>query len=143
MLQGLVSSAEEAAALYQVMPLVECRGCEIIVDRVDAEVAKGVDGRYGVLPDVTNDVENALDVEEVNWRGRHPVLEVDVADRFVIPGEYVLLKQRPDAVVLILGRQSDIPLLLLRLPTTEGSRLQVVDLHWPVPGHLYKPANCS
>ena len=52
----LIACADETASFDQIVPLVECRGSEILIDRMDLKVLEGVDGRTGVLPDIANDV---------------------------------------------------------------------------------------
>ena len=79
MIKGFVTSADEAAALDEVMPFVEGGRGEVFVYRMHFEIGEGVDGSDGVLPDVSDDIVKICSFEEVDGIGGHPVFHVDVA----------------------------------------------------------------
>lgn len=135
--EGLVACTDEAAAFDDIMPLVESRGGEVFVDRMDFELLEGVDGGDGVLPDISYHVVEVASLEHVDWVGRHPELHVDVPDGLVRPAGLVLLQHISDRVVFVFGWQASVLAGLLGPPLAESSCLQIIHLGGPVPRHIY------
>jgi hypothetical protein len=52
------------------MPIVESRGGEILVNGMDFEAFKGINGRESVLPDVSDDIVKAAFFKHIDWIGR-------------------------------------------------------------------------
>jgi hypothetical protein len=76
--EGLVASADETASFDDVVPLIESRSGEILVNGMDLEVLEGINRGDGVLPYVSNNIVELSSFEEINRTRRHPVLHVDV-----------------------------------------------------------------
>lgn len=65
----LVASTDETASLYQVVPLVEGRSGEVLIDRMDLEPLEGVYWGNGVLPDIADHIIEVASLEEVDRVG--------------------------------------------------------------------------
>lgn len=65
----LVASTDETASLYEVVPLVEGRSGEVLIDRMDLEPLEGVYWGNGVLPDIPNHIIEVASLEEVDRVG--------------------------------------------------------------------------
>ncbi len=133
-LERLVAGADPAAPLDQSVFAIEGGGGEVVVEGMHLEPLEAVDGGAGPLPDVAHQIEEAALRAGIHRTGRREAGQVDVAGRLdpvrLITGQ-LFAQQHP----LRLARQLDGQPGLGGLPATEGSGLQLVHLHRPVPGH--------
>lgn len=101
--EGFIASADEAAALDDVVSFVEGRSSEIFVDGVDLEPLEGVDGGNSMLPHIPHHVVEAPCLEHVDRIWRHPILHIHVTDLLIFPACMILLQRPADRVVLVLS----------------------------------------
>lgn len=85
MIESLIASRNETSSLYKIMPLVEGRSREVLVNRVNFKFLKGINGCDGVLPNVANNVVKIPSFEHIHRIRRHPIFHVNIANLLVLP----------------------------------------------------------
>mmetsp|Transcript_100682 Transcript_100682/g.260016 ORF Transcript_100682/g.260016 Transcript_100682/m.260016 type:complete len:765 (+) Transcript_100682:909-3203(+) len=138
------SCGDEGAAVDLGVQAVHGRRGEVLVEGMRLEAREEVHRGQGVLPHVADNVTEAARRvhEQVHWARACPTLQVQVPRRgspglAVLGGLQVHGDEVPEAVVLGLGRKTDVLAGLLLQVVAVGRRLVVVDLHGPVPGHRH------
>ena len=134
--KGLVACTNEASSFDHVVPLVESRGGEVLVNGMYFKFLEGINRSDSVLPNIAYDIIEISSFEHVDWIWRHPKLHIDVSYWFVLPISLVLLQDISNRIVFIFGGKTSVFRCFLCSPFAEGSCLQVVDFSWPVPRHI-------
>ncbi len=68
-IKGFVACTDEAASFKKIVPLVESRGSEVLVNWMDLKLFEGVDRCDGMLPNVSYDIIEVSSFEHVDWVG--------------------------------------------------------------------------
>jgi hypothetical protein len=92
MIKCLVASANETTPFNNTMSVVKCRSCEILVVWMNFKSFKRVDWSNSMLPYVTYNIVEALNLKHIDWVRRQPVLQVNVANLSHFPVLKVLFK---------------------------------------------------
>jgi hypothetical protein len=85
MVQSLISSADKASSLDNVVPVVKSWGREVFVNRMNLKSFKWINWSYCMLPYISDNIVEAICVEHVDWIWRKPVLQIDVTDFLALP----------------------------------------------------------
>lgn len=67
MIKSLISSADKASSLDDVMPVVKSWGSEVLVNGMDFIALKRINWSNGMLPDVTYNIIETVCVKHVDW----------------------------------------------------------------------------
>mmetsp|Transcript_28183 Transcript_28183/g.70808 ORF Transcript_28183/g.70808 Transcript_28183/m.70808 type:complete len:386 (-) Transcript_28183:970-2127(-) len=156
---AVVTTTYEAAPHNHVVPSIEARGGEVIIDIMHLEAIEGVKVVLGPFPSIAHGVvmsrrrwghgvhRTLRGVGQVGVRRTWPQCGKGLAaspEGAVPHGLLASLRHVgagvPDEVVLRLGddavRRGALQVVLLRLPSAVGPCLMVVDIHWPIPLHV-------
>ena len=109
-----------------------CR--EIIIQAVDPEAVEAINGTAAPLPDIADQIVK-LPLGKVIYRTRRsPMLQIDIA-RCHWPIRLIARQGIAQQIPLGLTGKLDGESGLRGLPAAESRRLQLIDLHRPIPGH--------
>jgi len=143
MIQCLISSTDKAAPFNERMPIIKRRGGEILIIGMNLKPLKGINAGKRMLPDIAHNIKEAFLPKHVYRIRRQPILQINISDLLILPLIKVLFEKIPHRIILVFCWQSQVLACLMAFPCTEGLRLQIVDLCWPVPGHLNQAGYCS
>ena len=135
--QRFVAARNPRPALDQIVPIVEGRHREIVVDRMRLESLKRIRWRLGPLPDVADHIEERP-LRKLGHRTRGRVSgQPEVRGYGLRVGEAVDAGKLAHRLPLILGRQTHRLAAAARFPLTERLGLVVIRFHRPVPQHRH------
>ena len=65
----LVAAGNPGPSLDEIVPFIEGRGAEIIVQGMDLESVEGINRRFGPLPDIAHHIEQGAMREQIDRAG--------------------------------------------------------------------------
>lgn len=142
-IQGFISRADEASSFDDIVSLVECWSCKILINRMNLELFEGVNWSYCMLPNIANNIIKTLSLKVIDRIRTHPKLHVNVANLLIIPICLILFEEISHCIVLIFCRKSEISACFEWFPFAKRPSFEVIDLSWPIPRHVDLLRDCS